>query len=224
MEIICNNCNSKLSVADDKLPEGKAASIRCPKCKNKISIDLRNRAENGNEAAKAAAQPNEFNFDEGGDDYDASEKPFDFLEEEGNTALVCENDPEIIKQINIVLGIMDYSVATAETVRDALKKMKYHTYDMMLINESFDGSDPDANGLLVYVERLSMDVRRNIFVGLLTQRFPSMDNMAAFLKSVNITINIKDIGSIDRILSRGMNEYELFYSIFRDSAKKIGLL
>jgi len=62
---------------------------------------------------------------------------------------------------------MDYSVATAETVRDALKKMKYHTYDMMLINESFDGSDPDANGLLVYVERLCMDVRRTIFVGLL---------------------------------------------------------
>jgi len=224
MEITCNSCNSKLSIADDKLPEGKAASIRCPKCKNKISIDLRNRAENSNAAAEPAAQPNAFNFDEGGDDYDASERPFDFLEEEGNTALVCENDPEIIKQINIVLGIMDYSVATAETVRDALKKMKYHTYDMMLVNESFDGSDPDANGLLVYVERLNMDVRRNIFVGLLTQRYSTMDNMAAFLKSVNITINVKDIGSIDRILSRGMNEYELFYSSFRDSAKKLGLV
>ncbi|MBC2716784.1 MAG: hypothetical protein HF978_15885 [Desulfobacteraceae bacterium] len=220
MEIICNNCNSKLSVADDKLPEGKAASIRCPKCKNKISIDLRNRPENGNVAD--SVKPNSFNFDEGGDDYDASEKPFDFLEEEGKTALICENAPEIIKQINIVLGIMDYSVATAETVRDALKKMKYHSYDMMLINETFDGSDPDANGLLVYVERLSMDVRRNIFVGLLTQRFPTMDNMAAFLKSVNITINVKDIDSIDRILSRGINEYELFYATFRDSAKKLG--
>jgi predicted Zn finger-like uncharacterized protein len=224
MEIICNSCNSKLSVADDKLPQDKAASIRCPKCKNKISIDLRNRPENGNTAADETIKPNSFNFEEGGDDYDASEKPFDFLEEEGNTALICENDPEIIKQINIVLGIMDYSVATAESVRDALKKMKYHTYDMMLINESFDGSDPDANGLLVYVERLSMDVRRNIFVGLLTQRFPTMDNMAAFLKSVNITIKLKDIGSIDRILSRGISEYELFYAVFKDSAKKIGLI
>ncbi|MDA3897824.1 MAG: zinc-ribbon domain-containing protein [Desulfobacteraceae bacterium] len=222
MEIICNNCNSKLSVADDKLPQGKSASIRCPKCKNKISIDLRSHPEDGNAAAEAAVQPNAFNFDEG-DDYDASEKPFDFLEEEGNTALICENDPEIIKQINIVLGIMDYSVATAESIRDALKKMKYHTYDMMLINESFDGCDPDANGLLVYVERLSMAVRRNVFVGLLTQRYPTMDNMAAFLKSVNITINVKDIGSIDRILSRGINEHELFYATFKDSAKKMGM-
>ena len=224
MEIICNNCNTKLSVADDKLPKGKAASIRCPKCKSKISIDLRNHLENGDVATEKTAQPNSFNFDEGSDDYDASEKPFDFLEEEGNTALICENDQEIIKQINIVLGIMDYSVATAGTVRDALKKMKYHTYNIILINETFDGSDPDANGLLVYVERLNMDVRRNIFVGLLTQRYPTMDNMAAFLKSVNITINIKDIDSIDRILSRGINEHEIFYAAFKDSSKKLGIL
>lgn len=221
MEIVCNSCNTKLSVADDKLPKDKAASIRCPKCKNKIAIDLRQNAGNGK--AEKTASPNPFNFDEGTEDYDASERPFDFLEEEGNTALVCENDPEIIKQINIVLGIMDYSVATADTVRDALKKMKYHTYDMMLINETFDGSDPDANGLLVYMERLEMDVRRNIFVGLLTRRYPTMDNMAAFLKSVNITINLKDIGSIDRILSRGINEYEMFYAAYKDSAKKLGI-
>ena len=221
MEIICNGCNTKLSVADDKLPQGKTASIRCPKCKNKISIDLRNRR--GNDKTEDSGTPDPFHFDEGTEDYDASERPFDFLEEEGKTALICENDPDIIKQINIVLGIMDYSVTTADTVRDALKKMKYHTYDMMLINETFDGSDPDANGLLVYVERLEMDVRRNIFVGLLTRRYATMDNMAAFLKSVNITINVKDIGSIDRILSRGINEYEMFYAAFKDSAKKLGI-
>ena len=221
MEIVCSGCNTKLSVADDKLPQGKAASIRCPKCKNKISIDLR--THSGNDTAEGSGMPNPFHFDEGTEDYDASERPFDFLEEEGNTALICENDPDIIKQINIVLGIMDYSVTTAETVRDALKKMKYHTYNMMLINETFDGSDADANGLLVYIERLDMDVRRNIFVGLLTQRYTTMDNMAAFLKSVNITINVKDIGSIDRILSRGINEYEMFYAAFKESAKKLGI-
>jgi predicted Zn finger-like uncharacterized protein len=223
MEITCDHCNTKLSVADEKLPEGKAATIKCPKCKNKISIDLTNHQPGGAMANGTKPAPNTFNFDEGTDDYDASERPFDFLEEEGNTALICENDPEIVKQITIVLGIMDYSITTAESVRDALKKMKYHTYDMILVNETFDGSDPDANGLLVYLERLNMDVRRNIFVGLLTRRFPSMDNMAAFIKSVNITINPKDISSLDRILARGINEYDLFYAMFKESLKKLGM-
>lgn len=222
MEIVCDNCNAKLSVADDKLPKDKAAAIRCPKCKHKIAIDPQRRS--GNDTTGDTATPNPFHFDEGTEDYDASERPFDFLEEEGNTALICENDPEIIKQINIVLGIMDYSVTSAETIRDALKKMKYHSYNMILINDTFDGSDPDANGLLLYLERLEMDVRRNIFVGLLTRRYATMDNMSAFLKSVNITINLKDIASIDRILARGINEYELFYAAYKDSAKKIGII
>ena len=223
MEITCDHCKTKLSVADEKLPEGKAAAIRCPKCKNKISIDLKNRQPAGGPANGPKPAPDSFNFDEGTDDYDAAERPFDFLEEEGNTALICENDPDIIKQITIVLGIMDYSITIAESVRDALKKMKYHTYNMILVNETFEGSDPDANGLLVYLERLSMDVRRNIFVGLLTRRFASMDNMAALIKSVNITINTKDINSLDRILARGINENDLFYAIFKESLKKMGL-
>ena len=222
MEIVCDNCNAKLSVADDKLPKDKAAAIRCPKCRHKIAIDPQGRSGNGKAGGTAAPDP--FHFDEGTEDYDASERPFDFLEEEGNTALICENDPEIVKQINIVLGIMDYSVTTAETIRDALKKMKYHTYNMILVNDTFDGSDPDANGLLLYLERLEMDVRRSIFVGLLTRRYATMDNMSAFLKSVNITINLKDIASIDRILARGINEYELFYAAYKDSAKKLGII
>ena len=50
-----------------------------------------------------------------------------------------------------------------------------------------------------------------------------MDNMAAFLKSVNITININDIDKIDRVLARGISEFDLFYAIYKDSAKKLGL-
>lgn len=223
MEITCDQCNTKLSVADEKLPEGKAAAIRCPKCKNRISIEPVKRPSNGPAADTPKPLASQFHFDEGTEDYDASERPFDFLEEEGNTALICENDPEILKQINIVLGIMDYGITVAESVRDALKKIKYHTYNMILVNEAFEGSDPDANGLLVYLERLSMDVRRNIFVGLLTRRFASMDNMAAFVKSVNITINVKDINSLDRILARGINEHDLFYATFKESLKKLGM-
>ncbi len=222
MEIICDNCNTKLSIADDKLPQGKAVSIRCPKCKHKISVDPQQPVEN--EKTQMPAVPNPFNFEEGTEDYDASERPFDFLEEEGNTALICENDPKIVQQIKTVLEIMDYSVTVADTIRDALKKMKYHTYSMILVNETFDGSDADANGLLLYLERLEMNVRRHVFVGLLSRRCATMDNMTAFLKSVNITINLDDIGSVDRILARGVNEYELFYAAYNDCAKKLGII
>lgn len=223
MEVSCNNCNGRFNVPDEKLPEGKVASIRCPKCKGKIVIDLTAEGSGAREPARTKTQG--FDFDDSMDDdvYDSGERPFDFLEEEGKTAIICEKDPGIIKAIKTVLDIMEYSVTVAESMRDALRKMKYHAFDMVLINETFDAPDPESNGILIYLERLQMDVRRNIFVGLLTQRFATMDNMAAFLKSVNITINMNDIDKIDRILGRGISEFDLFYAIYKDSAKKMGV-
>jgi CheY-like chemotaxis protein len=210
-------------VPDEKLPDAKTAVLRCPKCKEKLIIDLA-ALRKGKEAQKQHEKGSyDFGFDEGSEDYDVSERPFDFLEEEGKTAIICEDDPKIVKEIVTVLGIMEYTTTVVDSLRDALRKMKYHIFDMVLVNETFGGSDPDSNGILIYLERLNMDIRRNIFVGLLTRQYPTMDNMAAFLKSVNMTINIKDIDKIDKILSRGINEYELFYAIFKDSAKKIGM-
>jgi len=225
MEISCNNCKSRFNIPDEKLPEGKVASLRCPKCKGKIIVDLTTDSSVSDEREPVPNQPQGFDFDEGADDneYNPDERPFDFLEEEGKTALICEKDPAVVKAVNTVLDIMEYSVTVADSMRDALRKMKYHAYDMILLNETFDAPDPESNGILIYIERLQMDVRRNIFVGLLTRRFPTMDNMAALLKSVNITINIDDIDKIDRILSRGISEFELFYAIYKDSAKKLGV-
>jgi predicted Zn finger-like uncharacterized protein len=223
MEISCNKCKTKLSVPDEKLPKGKAASVSCPKCKEKIIIDLKDREKkNTTDSDKNKFEEND--FDETSEDYDATERPFDFLEEEGKTALLCEEDPKILKEITTVLEIMDYSITRAKDVREALRGMKYHMYDMVLVNETFGGSDPEANGILIYLDRLQMEVRRNVFVGLLTRQFSTMDNMTAFLKSVNLVINIKDIGQIDRILSRGINEFELFYAVFKDSAKRLGIV
>ncbi len=220
MELSCTNCQKKIHIPDEKIPDGKAFSLRCPACKTKIAIDL-----NSNEKQPPpidSGWQKGGGFGSGDEEYDATEKPFDFLEEEGITAMVCEDDPAAVKRIKEVLTVMEYHVTVADDVRDALRKMKYHVYDLVLVNETFDGSDPDSNGILIFLERLNMAVRRHIYVGMLTKRYATKDNMAAFLKSVNVTINSRDVNSIDRILSRGINENELFYTVYKESMKRAG--
>lgn len=233
MEVICQSCEKKLKIPDEKIPEERVFSLRCPACKGKIHVNLnpaqpreKEKAfsaaewqQDGKPADGAASGLSPFS-DEAG--YDAAEKPFDFLEEEGFTAMVCENDPESVQRIREVLDIMEYSITVPESTRDALRKMKYHVYDLILVNETFDGSSPNANGILIYLERLNMSIRRNIFVGLITKHYNTRDNMAAFLKSVNITINEKDVTHIDRILKSAINENELFFTVLRESMKKLG--
>ncbi|UCG08011.1 MAG: zinc-ribbon domain-containing protein [Desulfobacterales bacterium] len=210
MDIICHNCHSKFKIADDKIPAGRTAAFACPKCKSKISLGP------GKSSAKGAGGA------ANDESYDASDKPFDFIEEEGLTALVCEQNPLVRKTISDALQLMEYQITVAESARDALKRMRYHVYDLIVVNESFDTNNPEANGVIIYLERLSMATRRNMFVALVSDRYRTMDNMMALNKSVNLIINVKNIEDIGKILSRGITDNEYFYRVFKETLKELG--
>jgi DNA-binding response OmpR family regulator len=131
--------------------------------------------------------------------------------------LVCESDTLIREKMRPTLDLMEYHITETPNSREALKKMRYHTYDLVLLNEYFDTRDPDANPVLIYIERLAMETRRNMFVTLLTTRFRTMDHMTAFQKSVNMIVNLRNIDDMDKILQRGMADYGLFYKVFKES-------
>jgi predicted Zn finger-like uncharacterized protein len=214
MDITCQSCQGKLKIADGKIPAGKTASVKCPRCKSTIKIETPDEA-----AADAdAAFDDLFDFEEDDNDgYDVADKPFDFIEEEGKTALVCESDALIREKLRPAMNILEYHITEVPNSREALKKMRYHTYDLIIVNEYFDTQDPDANPLLIYLERQFMDVRRNMFVTLLTSRFRTMDHMMAFSKSVNLILNIRNIDDFDKIIQRSLADYGLFYKVFKET-------
>jgi predicted Zn finger-like uncharacterized protein len=209
MDIICSKCSSKFRIPDEKIPAGRVSTLPCPKCKTRISLNSAKVPFVSSAAGDSAA-------------YDASEKPFNFIEEEGLTALVCEQNPIARKTIESALSMMDYQITIAESARDALKRMRYHVYDLIVVDENFDTKNPDANGVLIYLERLQMSTRRNIFVAMVSSRYRTMDNMMAFHASVNLVINIKNIDDIGKILGRGITDTELFYRIFKETLKETG--
>jgi predicted Zn finger-like uncharacterized protein len=229
MDISCEQCGAGFKIADDKLPQGKSAVVKCPKCKNKITINGSAAVEpagNSFSAKATAGAGSAFGFDERPDEsqYNASEKPFDFIEEEGETALVCESDGAIKGKIKQVLDFMEYHISETDDTRDALKKMRYHNYHLIVINESFSSRSPDSNGVLIYLERLKMKTRRGIFVVLLTKRFKTMDAMTAFERSVELIINLNDINHFEKILKRALADQEQFYRIYKEEQKSLGIV
>jgi predicted Zn finger-like uncharacterized protein len=214
MDIICENCQSKFKIPDEKIPRGKTATLPCPKCKKTISIKTPEAIDtpSDSEADSVAA---EFGFEE--DSYESSERPFDFIEEEGKIAMVCESEAPIRDGLVRALELLEYYVTEAKDNRDALRNLRYKTYDLVIVNEYFGTKDPERNGVLIYLERLHMHVRRNMFVTMISDRFRTMDHMMAFCKSVNLIINKKNIDDIEKILSRKITEYEMFYRIYKET-------
>jgi predicted Zn finger-like uncharacterized protein len=214
MDITCQSCQGKFKIADGKIPAGKTASVKCPRCKSTLTIKAQDEAP----AEGDAGFDDLFDFDEDDSDgYETADKPFDFIEEEGKTALVCESDTLIREKLRPALDVLEYHITEVPNSREALKKMRYHTYDLIIVNEYFDTQDPDANPLMIFLERQFMDIRRNIFITLLTSRFRTMDHMMAFSKSVNLILNIRNIDDFDKIIQRALADYGLFYKVYKES-------
>jgi len=166
----------------------------------------------------------EFSDTVGSGSYDVSDKPFDFALEGGETALVCESDRAVRENLGTVLKKMGYYVTESATVPDALKSMRFHLYELIVVGESFDEKGPDEGGVLDYIRQLPMGIRRNIFVVLLSATVRTMDNMAAFGKSVNLIINLENIGEADGIIKKGIADNKAFYETFREALRRTGRL
>ena len=203
MEVLCKNCKAKFMIADDKLPAGQMVSLKCPKCKSKIEIQT--------------------TIDEvASDTRDAPEKSFDFVEAGVETALICEQDAGVRKKIHSVLRRMDYHVTEVESAWDAMKYMRFRVFDLVVLDEDFEGSGPESNHVLQYLGHQPMNTRRNIFVVLLGNDFKTADNMTAFNRSVNLVVNLKDIDEFEKVLKRSLIENEEFYRVLKGTLRKVG--
>jgi len=203
-------------------------SLTCPQCNTKVVVDARSDTHslsdtNSESSDKPKSEKEKTIIDEvDADIYDASDKPFDFVEEGVKTALLCEPDAALQKKIKTGLHNMDYHITAPQLAKDALKQMRFHVFDMVVLNERFGTQNPDMNPVLKYLDRLNMSTRRNIFVTLITDRYRTMDNMAAFNKSVNLIVNLKNVDEIEKILRRGIADYEAFYRVYKRILIKTG--
>lgn len=234
MEIICDNCQARLNIPDERIPKGKKASFPCPKCKHRLQIVPREMVP-GTPNAKPVSRPrNNLKKEEQKKtkpvaaketaDYNASDRPFDFLDEDARTALLCIEKKPSEKITHKVLDDMGYHIEIVRDTRTALKRMKYHLFNIIVLDEAFDHDSGGMRTIMGYLNELSMAIRRRIVVILMSDRLRTMDNMAVFHASCNQIINHRDIKEMDKLLKRTIQEHEQTYTIFNESLKEAGKL
>jgi len=207
MEIRCEHCHGRMKIPEDKVPAGNGFSVNCPRCKKTTAVSAGASAGNANKTDQVAQLCDQIASEQ----YDASEKPFDFIEQEGRTAMICESDPTLRGFVSDTLKMLGYHFTICRSARQALKNMRYHDYDLIVLDERFDTSEPDANGVLIFLERLGMEVRRDIFVALISNRYRSMDYMMALRNSVDLIVGVKDMPDFGKILVRAISDRDFFY-------------
>lgn len=138
------------------------------------------------------------------------------------SALVCEDNQELQKIIVPALKNLRYQTDVSINAEDALKKIKFNQYNVIVINENFSVKSPENNEVLRQLQKMSMTARRHIFVALLGKNLPTQDNMAAFERSANVVISEDDISKFKDIVEFSVFDNEQFYKVYKESLVKLG--
>lgn len=156
--------------------------------------------------------------------YDDSEKPFDYVgATDGDSAIIFLSDKSIREKISEELKKNEWFVVEAPTAQETLKRMRFHTYTLLLTDDYSDETASEKHELInLYLTNTPMFVRRKTFVTLISKRFRTMDRLAACNQGVNLIINIADIDDFSLMITNSLNENEWFYGTLMDVLKSYG--
>lgn len=222
MEIVCDNCNTRLSVPDDKIPEGQRVSIKCPKCQNKVIVDLSTKAGADNtldidELNGATEKTKEFGEAEEMEDLD-----LEFYGKDKKLALVLDSDPQRRQLIKEIISELGYRPLVEEDSGKAFKRIRQYPIELVFLSDGFDKAPVDQSPVMAHITSLPMSARRRMFVVLIGGGFRTMDRMGAFVMSANLLVNENDLDKLSPVLSMSITDKEGFYKIFMDTLKDIG--
>jgi hypothetical protein len=233
MEIICSQCNAKLNVPDDRIPKDQAVKINCPKCKNRITVDLRKSPEDNldldvslTDSGNLDLKPAEPKQEKSSEDYNyddySGDQALDFFDEGVKIALVIIKGDDKREKAGSALEGLGFKCVFADTTRDALGKLRFHLFNLVLLADNFDNQDILYSPIINYLNRLPMSSRRKIYLALIGDRFRTMDEMMGFSLSANAVMNTKDIDRMGPILKKGLSDNEKFYKVLMDTLAEFG--
>ncbi len=199
MNIRCRHCRSQFNIPDDKLPNDKHAVFTCPKCKEKNQISLAKIGEkDGPESlVKSGAG---------------------FSPEGRERALVLVSEGFFQKAAHAAVRQLGYAVDTAVDQDAAAKKIAYHVYPLVLLEQGFDRGAI----ILRHMNSLDMSIRRMSCLVLLGQQFTTGDPMAALHASANYVAGPDRTAHLPAVLAAALQDYKDFYRVYMDSMKTAG--
>ena len=154
----------------------------------------------------------------------AYDSPLEVLAEGSRSALVCVDEPDRLKTVKEAIEDLNYYSSVASSVKEALSKLRYNQYDLVMLDEEFCGETADNNTVLRYLQPMPMSTRRNIFVTLISSQMKTLDNLMAFAKSVNAVINASDMQKVKLVLERAMADHRRFYRVYLNLIDALGIL
>jgi len=217
MEIRCDQCDARLNLPEERLKGASPRKVTCPRCGSGLSLRVGSDPKREDQVA-----PGEPIQSLKKDSFGALSHSVLQNVEGKRLALVLEPEPEQKEPLQRALEALGYAQVNAEGVRDAMSKLRYHSFDLILLSDRFEDEPWENSPILNYLNSLPIGVRRRMFVALIGDALKTRDPMAAFTLSANLVIGRGHANDLARILKQGVEESEAFYAQLMCTLAELG--
>ncbi len=119
---------------------------------------------------------------------------------------------------NIIDPLLDLSckVYMAESVDDAVSKLQFHSFDVVVVQEGY------STEIIKVMANTPMSVRRNIFFVLVGENVETKNLMQSFALSTNLVVNREDLHIFHKILLESTRENNFFFRPMAIALQQLG--
>lgn len=146
----------------------------------------------------------------------------DIFEPTDQTALVCVDEPEVQRAVVEQLAALEYRIHTGLFAEDISLKLRAHSYDVVVIYETFNGSVAEGNPVLLETKRTPAMQRRDQFIVLIGPNLVTDDEMQAFQYSVDLVVSVSDLANFLPVIRRSVIRHAEFYKKFNECLRMAG--
>ena len=144
------------------------------------------------------------------------------LRDDAPSALLCVDDDDRRGAVRKALEALGYAPETPADAEEAIDRLRKVPYQIVVVDEMYNGGTALDNAVLQALNAMSMSVRRYMFVALLAADVKTLDNASAFARSVNAVVNTNDLGQLTPLLRRAVADNDAFYRVFREVLQAAG--
>lgn len=232
MIIRCDNCSVSLQLDESKIPTGNF-SVRCPRCQNLLRVQKDASGKGLSTVEQLAANGPAAPTGEGGANFAAKESGMQInnalrtlmqaLQSETNGFSSDDDDSEKPRRILLCLGQQSdeaakilakagYKVYVAQTPAQANERLRDGKTELLIFSPDFA---PEMGGAAVIQQKANAmysSERRRLFLISLEDSGATMNAHDAFLRNLNLTVNVNDLPQLPLILNRAVGDYNDLYA------------
>jgi predicted Zn finger-like uncharacterized protein len=227
----CPKCAQKIVIDDARVPD-RAFSVKCPKCQNSVRFPGKaaaSAAPPAPEAARADADAGpSANVGPSAEAMMRAEVTAQIRREmaigdgvrtaSGGRALVALTDKAQAGAMALPLTRQGYQVDSIENPEEGSRLIEQGVYDLVVASRAAAAGGKET--LYQRMSRLGPDARRRVFLVLVGDDLKTGDGTQAWIALADLVVHPRDLGSIDAVLTKTVEERTRLYQVFLDARKR----